>query len=349
MKDFIINCIERTGGIIEEIEPDLLSAILPDEIAQAASSETIVTLALTQEAAEKRRDATLALIGTPLMDTLIEFASNIGTSSRSQIHLNNVRRKGLKEEAEKQLIYSRCRVRNDETALPTLRDCYYAVFNFRVTFVSFEKRERIERIAVAIDTESVNNIFSDALQNIPFESVSLSSAASKPFDDGGKIQAAYEVAKKEAARRAEKDGEAYLTAISKRFQIEANRLAEYYDQTDRELKRRLDKEADQTKRGAIQSKIDAAKLEKTRKLSELGEKYRLRPRASLTSINIVSQPKTYFNLYVDKGKQTRTVTLIYDSLINRLEPPLCDSCRQEMVRITVTDAGKHLCPECEGK
>ena len=347
IKEFIVKSVERTGGIVDEMGDDLLGALLPPEIAATAASDSVLTLALSQKAAESEPDAAMAVIGTPIMDALIGFASGIGTTSISAIYLDNIRKKGLKEEAERILTYSQCRLRTDNSVPVTVRDCYYAVFHFRLAFVSYEKRERIETIVVSLDTNVVNNVVVEALRSIPTEPIFISADA-PPFDSK-RIKAAYESAKKEASQRAQTESAAYLSAISRRFQLEANRLAEYYDQTDRELRRRLDKEADQKKRESVMSKQHAAKLEKSRKLAELGEKYRLRPRAALTSIQIVRQPKSCFNIFVDKGKQTRTVTLIYDSLLGRLEPPICDRCDCEMTRIFVTGSNEHLCISCSGK
>jgi hypothetical protein len=344
IKEFIIKSVERTGGVVDEMGDDLLGAILPPEIAANVASNSFLILALSHSAAESVPDAVPAVIGTPIMDALIGFAYGIGTTSMSAIYLDNIRKKGLKEEAERVLTYSQCRLRANESAPVTVRESHYAIFHFRVAFVSYEKRERMETVAVSLDTNVVNNFVVKALRSLPIEPIHIS--PDEAGFDSKRLKVAYEVAQKELSQRAKKESTAYLSTISRRFQLEANRLSDYYDQTERELRRRLDKEADQKKRESILSKQQAVKQEKARKLAELGEKYRLRPKAALTSIQIIRQPKSYFDVYVDKGKQTRTVTLIYDSLLTRLEPPICDRCRLEMTRIFVTGLNEHLCVSC---
>ncbi len=64
------------------------------------------------------------------------------------------------------------------------------------------------------------------------------------------------------------------------------------------------------------------------------------------STRLLVQAKTYFTLLVDRGPATRRLTLCYDSLLERLEPPGCEVCRGETTRVHVNADARLLCPAC---
>jgi hypothetical protein len=147
----------------------------------------------------------------------------------------------------------------------------------------------------------------------------------------------------------EQESAHHLNGVRKRFGVEFSRIHGYYQQVGEELQRRLEREPDDKRRADLQKKIDAAAGERERKLRDLADKYRLRRRARLTSARLLSQLKSFYTFHIDRGQITRTLTVAYDPLLEKVDLPSCESCGREMSRILITPAGQLWCPDCSAK
>jgi len=100
---------------------------------------------------------------------------------------------------------------------------------------------------------------------------------------------------------------------------------------------------------SLSRKIESAQRERERKLRELGETYGIRVRARLSSARCLWQPKAFIKVLVDRGPSTRPLTLAYDGVLERLEPPTCESCGRETGRLWATSSARLVCPACAGE
>ncbi len=311
--------------------------------AEIAGSEDSWTLALTPEAQTKRQDADLAIIGSPIVDRLISFATDHGRTAAGRFEIGHVRRKNLREIVEQDLVFSHCRVRYDETPV-RIADYYYALFDYRITYLSDEKRERLVTIPVALDTALVNSELGKRLDQLSVTASPLPNQISSE-----QIRKAHDVAKASVRLQAMHDAELYRSRIRKRFEVDYLRITDYFDQTLSDITTRLKRESDAEKRKVLESKAAGASTQKAAKIADLTEKSRVRPRADLMSVQIIAQEKSAMTVQIDRKQITRPLVLVYDSLLHRLEPPVCEGCNQEMSRIWVSDKGVRLCPACSGQ
>ena len=342
VQEFVERCVESAGGAAEERGPGLLDVLTPPPLEPVAGGRLLLPLALDTEALRQEPGAELATIGSPVLDALIDYALAQGTTAFGYLIPEHIRKKGMREEVEHSIVFSNGRVRYTPGE-PDIFLAAYAQFNFRVQFLSDERRERNIVIPVNLWSGQVSRGLAARLPHLNVVADRpghYSDAPRIPLDQARRIAiAALHGSIREEAGRHE-------ARIRKHFTVEFLRIDSYYEQVAQELRRRQEREDDEKKARALEAKRTAADEEKVRKLRELGLKYRLRPRARLMSARILAQPKSFYKVQVDRGKATRTVTVVYDSLLERLEPPVCDTCHLETARIHIDSDLRLLCPDC---
>ena len=337
--EFIEECVERSGGAMAGRGSGLFDVLLPPELEQGFG-RGVLAVAADPAALQVEARAELATPGSPFVDLLIAWASARGTTAHARLPAGRLRRKGLREEVERTLLFSNCRVRH-EADEPQVLDSRIAQFNFRVTFLSDEKRERVHVVPVNLWSDRANFALAGRLGAMLLADDDAPHAAAEAVP----LEQAYRTAQAALRGRVAVEAGLHRERIERRFGVEYARVCAYYDQMARELEaRRRSDEPGET--STLDHKLAAAAAERERKLHELGEKHQMRVRARLASARLLVQAKTYFTLLVDRGSATRRLTLCYDSLLERLEPPACEACRCEMTRVHVDANARMLCPAC---
>lgn len=340
-REFIVQSIEHAGGAVEERMPGLLDAMLPSLMTEDGA-DSLQTLALDTDALNLEPAAQLATVGSSFLELLISFGCVHGTTTVGRLEVDRVREKGLREAVEGALLFSNCRVRYP-SAPPQIRDAWYAVFNFTATFLSDEKRERRYVVPVNLWSNQLSMQLAERMPHLPILPAWTGrrrNAEKMPLDG------AYEVACRAVKEFAAREAEQYQTRVRKRFDIEFARMSGYYEQVAGELRQRQERETDEERIETLEQRIGATLAEREGKLRDLGEKYHLRVRARLTSGCLLSQPKSFFKLFVDRKAKTRALTLVYDSLLERLELPVCEACHRETSHVHVSTECEFLCRSC---
>ena len=341
---FVLACVERAGGAAAGRERGVFDILLPSAL-EAAVGRALVRLAEDPAALATEPGAELATPGSPVVDELIAWASGRGQVAWSRLPAGRLRRKGLREEVERTLTFLNCRVRHDGNE-PDVLDTRYAQFNFRVTYLSDEKREQCHTIPVNLWSGHVNLALAGRLEEPP---TADPDGLQRPEAPAIPVEQAYATAREALQQCVGVESRHHRDRIEKRFGVEFARVSGYYDQIAHDLRlrrRAAEPAADPAAEDGLARKLHAAQVERQRKLQELGEKYRLRTHARLTSARILVQAKTYFTLLLDRGSATRRLVLCYDSWLERLEPPACESCRMGTTRVHVTPDARMLCPSC---
>jgi len=365
--EFIRSCVERAGGAVEADGPGSLQVLLPPVLEAAAGGRPWVSLALAAESPESGGEP--ATVGSPFLDALIRHAAGRGRVGSSHLPAGRLKRKGLREEVERNLLFSNCRTRYEEDEADVMLSAT-AQFYFKVAFLSEERRERLYVVTVNLFSNQPSPALAGRLPDLPLEA---EPAGTRPEAPSVPIEAAYETACRALREIVGHDAARQQVRVAQRFSVEFARISDYYDEAIAQLERRRAREmrraefdperdpggstgagesgdrtrADRAVRAdALAQKVEAARLERERKLRELGETYGIRTRARLASARCLWQPKAFFKVRLDRGSITRTLVLAYDGLLERLEPPCCESCRKETTRLRATPAARLLCPAC---
>ncbi len=363
---FIRSAVERAGGAADAGAPGRLDVLLPAQLEPVAGGRSWVSLALTSDAIDE--DAEPATLGSPFMDALIAFAADRGTVASGYLPAGRLKRKGLREEVEQTLLFSNCRTRHVDADAEILLSAT-AQFDFKVTFLSEERRERVYVVPVNLFSNQVDRALAERLAELP---VGIAAESELPEAPLVPVEAAYETARRALRRWVGEEAARQQVRVRQRFGVQFARIDEYYTRAIDDLERRRDRElrrsgeasipvrerldlspriddggADHAaKARGLARKADAARGERERKLRELGETYGIRTRARLASVRCLWWPKVFFKVLLDRGSITRTLVLAYDGLSERLEPPICESCCEATTRLRAGSEGRLLCPGC---
>ena len=371
---FIRGCIERAGGAVEAGPAGRLDALLPPDLEPAADGRAWVRLALAGDGLDDNAEP--AMPGSPFLDSLIAFAASRGTVTSGYLPAGRVKRKGLREEVERTLLFSNCRTRYEHEEADVLLSAT-AQFDFKVMFFSEERREKLYVVPVNLFSNQVQALLAERLAGLRIEADPVASIPEAPLVP---VEPAYETACRALRRMVADEAARQQVRVAQRFAVEFARISDYYGQVIATLERRRAREVRReagrveghelrpgpesdtapvaggkrrafdvpTADDSLSQKIESAKRERERKLRELGETYGMRVRTRLSSARCLWQPKAFFKVQIDRGSSTRTLTLAYDGVLERLELPACDSCSRETARLWASPTARLLCPACAG-
>jgi len=372
---FIRSCIERAGGAVEVGPGERLDALLPPQLEAAAGGRSWVRLALAADGFEDGAEP--ALLGSPFLDALIAFAAGRGTVASGYLPAGRLKRKGLREEVERALLFSNCRTRHEYDEADVLLSAT-AQFDFKVVFLSEERRERLYVVPVNLFSNQFQPLLAEHLAELTVEAEPAARFPEAPLVP---VATAFETACRILRRMVATEAARQQVRVAQRFAVEFARISDYYGQVIAELERRRARELRRAaggtggqeprssreletaqpaggERGAeelappsdsLSRKIESAQRERERKLRELGETYGIRVRARLSSARCLWQPKAFIKVLVDRGPSTRPLTLAYDGVLERLEPPTSESCGRETGRLWATSSARLVCPACAGE
>ena len=160
---FIRSCVERVGGAVETGPTGQLDALLPPELEAAAAGRSWVRLGLAIDQLEG--DTEPAMLGSPFMDSLIAFAASRGTVASGYLPPGRLKKKGLRQEVERTVLFSNCRTRHETDDAEVLLSATVQ-FDFKVAFISEERRERLYVVPVNLFSNHVQPVLAERLDPV---------------------------------------------------------------------------------------------------------------------------------------------------------------------------------------
>ena len=265
LEQFVRDYVEITGGVWEEVEPQVYDVLLPadDETAQRdAGGREILRMAFDPEALPEHAAAQLAGFGTPLVDRLLSGAVRRGRYALVYLNGLNLSPYDLTARVRRALTLP------DDASLEFGRmrplDFAQAVFWFEATFVSDQKEDEI--LSAAVDLHSGRQVRhldqllgSSQLAEEP--SLHLAEARRQS------VAAAYPAARQEVLRT--------LGALANASPARVERPARAPGGTDGPLLRRPARRAGRTGRRAVERGDDLAKFADRRKSLDREEQFRV--------------------------------------------------------------------------
>lgn len=122
------------------------------------------------------------------------------------------------------------------------------------------------------------------------------------------------------------------------MELDLARLEDYYDALERDLRRRLERSdaGEGERRSGVESKIAALHAERNAKLADIRARYTLRVELELINTLLTIQPKLLLPVAISNRRAAATRQAVWDPLLRRLEPLVCDVCGEP-------GEGLHLC------
>ncbi|HHY46849.1 MAG TPA: hypothetical protein GX506_06055 [Firmicutes bacterium] len=325
LRRFVTDLVITAGGIVEEPGDALVHVALPADTAGRFALPEFAALAFDYDVARETPGAEFVTFGSPILDRFVSLGSEIGRVTRRFAVASAIRvPPNLMDRIETRIGFNRSRRPVFKTA--TIEAYERAVFQFIVFYVSDERFS--DSITIAIDTTTLaddtellpesRTVFfgsdAEALSGIP-------AAGKCPYDQ------VLETALKHLQAKVRPRLVTYQAEVSSFCQKELVKVLGFYEKTLADLAAREKAAAeDPEKRARIAAKIQAARMERQRRISDVVNKYRMTAEAKFDSVTLQVMPKVKAILEVRHKDSTYTQAVFYNLATNSVEPFTCPRC-----------------------
>ncbi len=346
---FVRDYVEAVGGVWDEIEPQVYDLLLPADApaggaASTPAEERSLRVAFDPEALPEHPRAQLASFGTPLVDRLLAEAVDRGRHGELHLmglnldlfNLPNRLARGLTLADDLELRIERIRA----------FEFPIAAYWFEATFISDQKEQEI--VSVAIDLHSGARCGTSSGCSIRLGWPTSRRRFWRPLRASSRRRP---IARREQVLRT-LTGLANLRGreLQERLKKQAARMTQYYD----DLLRELDEEAHRARNRDADA--NAAKFanrrttierERHTRIAELHHKNALTVELELLNFLVVRQPKLAAAATIaDKDGAATAIELIWDPLLEAVEPVPCSVCGHPTFALVRRRRGELTCPAC---
>jgi hypothetical protein len=346
LETFLKQYLDLTGGVWDEIEPQVYDVALPDgaDVPTGRDSASgILRLAFDPEALPEHATAQLASFGTPLVDQLLTDALHRGRAGQFFfIGLNLLPHDLLG------------RLRRSVTVAPatmqveTIRALHVPqiVFWFQAAFVSDQKEQLV--LPVAIDLHYGREVrhldqLLDPTRLAEQPSPSLPPARSRS------LRAGYHAARTQILRSVAALANTRGRELRERCEIQIERLERYYADLRIELdeQKKRASNADEAAARHTERRAALAREEQLR-IAELRQKSQLQVDLRLLQLLRVEQPKLLVRVKLTATDcASGALELVWDPLLEAVEAPPCPQCGKPSYEFALAKSGQVACGSCK--
>ncbi|MEW6619823.1 MAG: hypothetical protein AB1422_10895 [bacterium] len=343
LRDFCQQAFSSLDGLVESENEDMLEVVLSDELATNFDNRSYLKFIFDRKLSTQFPDAEFISYGHPNLDMLINLASQKGLVTRWYINgLTTTTGYLFKKVANKVKFYD-CKTKY---LLDILERFSYCLFNFKISYLTDDKKEEIRAVVVDRFSSAVNNKLLDVLNTLSLETEckfrGMSEGEIRPLQEV--YQAACDYIKNDIASTIEETKKDILKRLSK----EIIRVENYYLENEEEINQKLNKEGlSNERRQRLKQKLKINELEKQRKILDLEEKYKLKVNIKLLNVALIYQPKIKCKLEII-GKGNRFYfNVFWNPIFKDIELPFCMKCKSGSYDMWFdTDFGL-ICPNCK--
>lgn len=332
-------------------------------------------------------DAALRLsVNHPLVERIAQTLTRQPANARTFIRGVRTDKRGLAALARQHLSLANARIDVLPATQEQATQHYYLLCNFKVTLLGEEKREEL---AVVVMDVQAGHAVDDPVPLQRLEIIDPEPAYAElpvaplrwrgapggapwapahadmaPTSSSPKSSACTALAfdtlqallpRAQAALRDKLAGQvaALAARLERQLMLDLTRIGDYYDEMATDLQRRQAHLApdDAERQQAIADKLGMLEAERTAKLADARSRYALRIEMKLLNVLLATQAKVILPMSISNRTATITRTVVWDPLVHRVEPLVCDVCGQPGERLHLCTGGHlaHaacLAPQC---
>lgn len=360
---FVLDFLEQQGGMVAPPAFGVYEVLLPEELAAHLGVDEFQTLRFDVEPVIDAPEAALQLgVNHPMVDAI---AAQVATQpANAMVYINQVRleKRGLVELARKTFGFPNARLDFVPKTQERSELHHYLQLNFKVTILSEEKQE--ELTSVMMDVQA-GYVITDparlrALTVYDSETAFDSFPVAQPrwIGAGDALAPATLHAllpRAEIVLRAGlRDRLASLVArMEHHLALDLARIENYYADLADDLRKRQARvdAGDAARRLEFDEKLAMLEHERRTKMEDVRGRYGLRVELELVNTLLISQPKVAIPVSISNRTTTIQRTVVWDPLMHRLEPLVCDVCGQPGDGLELCSSGHlaHdgcLAPQC---
>jgi len=335
VQGFVTRTLESYGAVVEQTGYALVEVLLPDDLAPSFNGKNFLRLAFDYEVAQETAECEFVTFGSYLLDAVTRLALSTGRVVECYVpvpHLELPPR--IAEQAEQVVDFVKCKPPRFKTSYP-LEYTYYQ-FDFRCVYRYDEKREELHSVLVDVHTgrqdAEVQKLLPLLQKVMPLEQREhiLPQAPLIPVEEAYSRACAAVT----SLVRGEMDRlEAKQAALREK---ELAKVARYYENTLRELQRKLFRSRDPERQKRFKQQIAATEADRERRLQDVREKFAVEAEVHLDSIVIYRLPKLQLVLEVQQRDEIFSFELVFNTLSREVETPLCPCCGRPVTQLART-------------
>jgi hypothetical protein len=326
MQRFTAALLRHEDALVEPIEPEGLEVLAPPPVQQALGIGELARLGFgsTLPPGAQR----VGIEG----DWLERFARLLGSRGRwmRRVLATDTKAPGDPEQAlAHELVLDNATFRLQGVTSAWTR---YLVLDFRASAVSDDKRDLIVRLGVNLATGSLPDAVlaavSPVLDRPPFdeaddEQPSAPQAALPPLWEHARLEA---LVQRALPPRLQAALQPFVKGMQRRLERDQDRLYRYHNDLYHEAMRRaIGLSESDPKRTREEQRAEAIRREYRAKLDDLERQYATRVTVEWVQTLELVMPVHRFAVQIRRRKADRTISLDWNPLARRLEPPVCDA------------------------
>lgn len=347
LEAFLKQYLDQTGGVWDEIEPQVYDVALPDgtELPTGHGFESsVLRLAFDPEAIPEHPSAQLASFGTPLVDRLLNDALQRGRAGQFFFIGLNLQPHDLLNRLRRSLTVAPATIQ-----IKTIRALHFpqVVFWFQTAFVSDQKEQMVLPIAIDLhygrEVRHVEQIL---------DPTRLAEQASQPLPPARAISlhAGYQLARGQILRSVAALANNRGRELSEWCDVQIGRLQQYYADMRLELEEQKKRATANAEEAAIRLAERRAALarEEQLRIAELRQKSQLHADLRLLQLLRIEQPKLLVQISVSAADHaTGRLDVVWDPLLETIEAVPCPVCEKPSYEFTLSKSGQLACSSCK--
>lgn len=342
LEEFVRDYVEVTGGVWDEVEPQVYDVLLPADGSEAEGRE-IVRIAFDPEALPEHPGSQLASFGTPLIDRLLADAVTRGRYARLYVIGLNLMPHDLSGQLRRALTLPPESTLQLERARPL--HFAQAVFWFQATFLSDQKEQEV--VPAALDLH-----YGRPMRHLDqlLDHSRLAEAPPLPLAEARRLSlaAAYPLARHAVLPTVAALANIRARDVSAHIGRQSARMSRYYADLRAELEeqvRRAKSRREDLSRFA--ERRTTLEREEHFRLAELRQKAALRVQLRLLTVLMVQQPKLLVRAAVlAKGHTPASLEIVWDALTGAVEAVPCPQCGRPTLAWNWARTDRLVCPAC---
>lgn len=341
LQKFISHYLQRAGALTEQEGYAALGVLLPEDLIDHFGAEQL-HLAFDYEVAEENEGSVFITHGSPFLDKAVElvlqnyghFTARFWSGPLPELPRN------FEQKVLANLDFRRCR--RPKVSWHWTEECIFYGFNFRCAFRSLEKSEEVVTIVLNASNGQVQTNFFQSWQRNMIEEereYSLPSASQRP------LESLYQIACRNVEQITQRKAEAIISQGAGQKKKELGKIANYYDELASEIQRKRTGTADPKKKARLEQQLSATLADRDRREKDAAERYGVEIDIHLDHVVAYYIPCHWIKLELAHKDQVRTFTVLYNSLLNAIETPVCERCGHQTLSLVPEQEG-FVCPDC---
>jgi hypothetical protein len=342
LEQFFRNYVEASGGIWDEIEPQVYDVLWPD-------AEEPQRVTFDSEALPEHPSAQFLTFGLPLLDNILEEAQQQGKVAHAYIDSMHLEPYGIETQVQREITLPPGIHMQVQQVRP--RYVLHTLFWFEATYLSDEKEQTLY-------TAAVDRYYGRLVRHLdPLDSEQLEEQRLWPYPDARSVtlDKAYQLARERVVRNVLVAANTHQRERRMRLTRQIEQMEQYFTDMRAEVQERIQKartRGEETEN--LEQRIEALEREQVLRIDELRRKAVARVHVQLTNMLHLSIPRLFLQTrLLPTGKQSRTpelpLTITWDPLISKTDAIDCPACHTPTYELTVNQRGAYGCPHCQGR